>query len=246
MRSATSPTRLVQVLDDRLVHHDDLVEAVERHLAVRAGPWHARVDLGEHGARRTDGGQANVDRDTETAHPALVRRARLHERHVERQAPDGDQVSDVGQRDRHVVDRGARCERAHVGSDVEGAVSKPAARGAVPIGPRAVGQEVDELHAHRRRGLERLEQPARRRARAAHEHVVPGTNRAHGLRGTDRAALPLLHASRLRLARMRVKATEPRLAPRPRQRGGRSGGQRAGSGLAFCLTRQKARPDPKP
>ena len=50
--------RFVQVLDDRLVHGYDLVEAVERHLALRAGPRHPRVDLGDDDARRATAARA--------------------------------------------------------------------------------------------------------------------------------------------------------------------------------------------
>ena len=188
--------RLVQVLDEGIVHGHDLVEARERNLALRAGPRHPRVDLGDDPPRRHHGGARHVHGDAEAATPGRVGRARLDQRHVEREPPALEQARHLGERHGHVVDvvRGAQAE--HVATEVERAVAEGALGLAVDLGHRAVGEEVDELDAGGRRpqGLEGAEQHAGRGAGAADEDVVAAADRPHGALGRDRALTPLFAA----------------------------------------------------
>jgi hypothetical protein len=93
----------VEVLDHRVIHLDDVLEAIERNLTVRAGPWHVRIDFGNQRPCSEHGGAADIHRYTQAAHARAVRRADLDQRDVESEPPALQQTRHFGQRQRDVI-----------------------------------------------------------------------------------------------------------------------------------------------
>ncbi len=114
----------------------------------------------------------DVDRDAQADIAELVGQRHLDQRHVDRDAADGDELRHTRHRDRHIVGHAAGNGRTHVLADEEAAVAKLRIRPPVlVVHHRAVGQEVHQFHVGRRwhAGLEGGHQGARRGAGGADE-----------------------------------------------------------------------------
>ena len=92
--------RLGRQLEQRVVHRDEVRDAVHVEEGVAERARHLRVHLGEDEGRRVDGRADDVHRDAEAHEAVAVRRADLDERHVDADAAARDQQRDLGQEDR--------------------------------------------------------------------------------------------------------------------------------------------------
>jgi len=87
-----------------LVVLDQPIELVDMDEAVAVYPWHVTVDLSDHDLRGVYSRSGHVDRDAEAAIATPIRRRHLNEGDVERPAPRTEQLRDLGEKARQVID----------------------------------------------------------------------------------------------------------------------------------------------
>ena len=124
---------------------DQPIELVDVHEAVAVHPGHVTIDLSDHDLRGVDRRSGHVDRHAEAAVATLVRRRHLDERDVERPAPRPEQLRDLREKARQVVDAIPVELAAHVVADEEVRHAKRARVLRLGVARVARGVQVDQL-----------------------------------------------------------------------------------------------------
>jgi len=87
------------------------------HEAVAPGARHARIHLGNHPLGIFHTGTGNIHRNSQATIPDPIRRADLNQGHVQSDLIAGEQVGDLGQVNRNVIDFALESGLPHATAD---------------------------------------------------------------------------------------------------------------------------------